>query len=334
MSFERGKRLTKTIEFIRLLGRPQGATIKEMMEELGLSRSTVYRELNVLERQFGIPLYKEEDTRPNRWKIMPDYLKSPSTLKVPDINLNFMEILSLCLLESHKSYYRGTEIEKSISSAFSKLKMFVPDSLLGKIDKIKSLFIPASKFTKDYKGKEHIIDRLTEAMLSQRRCIAEYHSFTSDEVKKFRIAPLSFFEYNQGLYIFACAEGYDDILTLAVERFKDVCLTSEEFEYPEGFDPNQRLEYAFGIVGGEPVEVKIWFSSEQARYIRERRWVKEQRITTRKDGSIVIRMKISGLYEVMRWVLSYGADAKVLEPESLREKMEEELRKTLKNYEK
>ncbi len=334
MDVERGKRLVKSLRIMRLMGRPQGATIEEIAEDLGISRRSVYREIEVLEEVFRLPVYQEEDVRPKRWKIEQGYFKTLPVIKVPDINLNFLEILSLCLLENHKRAYMGTEIEKSITSAFSKLKLFVPDSLLQQIDRIKSLFISASKFTKDYKGKERIIDRLTQAMLQQKRCVAKYHSFTSDEMKELRIDPLSFFEYNHGLYIFARADGYNDILTLAVERFKDVCITGDEFEYPEGFDPNQRLEYAFGIVGGEPVEVKIWFSSEQARYIRERRWVKEQRITTHKDGSIVIRMKISGLYEVMRWVLSYGADAKVLEPESLREKMEEELRKTLKNYEK
>ena len=35
------------------------------------------------------------------------------------------------------------------------------------------------------------------------------------------------------------------------------------------------------------------------------------------DGSLVLSMSTSGLFQVKRWVLSFGAEAKVLAPEEL-----------------
>jgi hypothetical protein len=58
-----------------------------------------------------------------------------------------------------------------------------------------------TKFAKDYSQKEEVIDQLTDAMLLQRTCLVEYHSFGDDTVKHFKIDPLKFFEQEGGLYL-------------------------------------------------------------------------------------------------------------------------------------
>jgi len=40
--------------------------------------------------------------------------------------------------------------------------------------------------------------------------------------------------------------------------------------------------------------VKVWFSAEQARYIRERKWSGTQKIREQKDGSIILSIETSG----------------------------------------
>jgi predicted DNA-binding transcriptional regulator YafY len=92
------------------------------------------------------------------------------------------------------------------------------------------------------------------------------------------------------------------------------------------------LQQAFGMVYDDPLEVTIWFSGDQARYIRERQWAKEQEITTRKDGSIELWMKTSGWYDVKKWILSFGADAELLNPEELRQEIRIESRLVAEKY--
>ena len=55
-------------------------------------------------------------------------------------------------------------------------------------------------------------------------------------------------------------------------------------------------------------------------------------IPKRKDGSIVLWMKTSGWYDVKKWVLSFGADARVLEPLHLRDKIRKEVEMMLQGY--
>jgi len=124
------------------------------------------------------------------------------------------------------------------------------------------------------------------------------------------------------------ATTFGDILTLAVERIQEITPTGSLFEYPKDFDPEELLESAFDIVYEQPIDIRIWFSPDQARYIKERTWSKTQKIEEQEDGSIILSMRTSGWWDVKRWVLSYGKEAKVLEPQTLKEDIVRELEAT------
>jgi predicted DNA-binding transcriptional regulator YafY len=84
------------------------------------------------------------------------------------------------------------------------------------------------------------------------------------------------------------------------------------------------LDAAFGLTYDDPVTLKVWFSADQARYVKERQWAAEQSFDDQADGSTVLSMKTSGWYEVKRWILSFGRDAKLLEPVNLKQDILEE----------
>ena len=86
------------------------------------------------------------------------------------------------------------------------------------------------------------------------------------------------------------------------------------------------------MTSDDPVRVRIRFSRDQARYVQERRWAAEQRITENEDGSIILEMTTSGLWEIARWALTWGGDAEVLEPEELREMVAGEVGRMARVY--
>jgi len=323
----RGKNLIKLLKALEILSNPEGTTIEQMASRLEVNRRSVYRLLEVIEG-LGFPIYDENIPleREKRWKLEETYLKKLPNMRVPDINLSLSEIISLYLLRSEASLLKGTDLEKHTHSAFGKFSMFLPGDALEKLDRIKALFVSASRFMKDYSGKEKLVEQLMDAIMKKETCDIGYHSFHDDKLKNFRIDPLHFFENNGGLYILVNTSTYGDIRTLAVERIQNIKRTGESFQYPEGFDPEALLESAFDMVYGDPVKVRIWFSPDQVRYVKERKWSKNQEIVDQEDGSIILSMETSGWWDVKRWVLSYGSTAEVLEPEDLREEILDELR--------
>jgi predicted DNA-binding transcriptional regulator YafY len=71
--------------------------------------------------------------------------------------------------------------------------------------------------------------------------------------------------------------------------------------------------------------VRIWFSADHAPYVKERDWHPTQTIRENKDGSMVLSFKTNHLFEVKRWVLSWGAGARVLGPKELNQSIMEDI---------
>ena len=92
------------------------------------------------------------------------------------------------------------------------------------------------------------------------------------------------------------------------------------------------VEESFGIFRGKPHRVRIWFSPHVAEFIRSAHWHPGQRISTQKDGSIIFEATVSGLEDIKFWVMKWGANAVVLEPEFLRNDIIRELKEMLDNY--
>lgn len=318
----RGKNQINLMKAVDMLSRPAGVTMYELGEALGIDRRSVYRQLEAIE-ELGFPLMEPEKglDRKKRWKFMPEQVKKFPKMNILNLDLTLAEVIALYFLRHSASVFKGTEIADKINSAFSKLGLFVPEKFASRLDSISTLFIPASKFTKDYSEKGKVIDELRKAIFDRVVCKVRYHSFSDDMVKEYPIEPLHFFEKNGGLYIFANIAKYREIRILAVERIETIEPTGERFAYPKDFDPEGFLSEAFDMVTDAPFKLKVWFSAEQARYIQERTWRKGQKIIGGKDGSIVIEMKTSGWWDVKKWVMSFGPEAKVLAPKKMRDEI-------------
>lgn len=329
-----GHKVKQIFDAINLLAQPCGTTVAELGSRLAIEKRQVYRVIEILEDRFKFIILKEKtvDGGDVRFYFEMEQAKRLMDMKVANLNLTISEIIALHFLKGHAGLYKGSGIEAEIERVYAKLDVFVPADFGERLEKIKNIFLPAVKFAKDYSKKEQIIDRLTDTMLSQHTCLVEYHSFSSDTGKSFKIDPLRFFEHDGGLYLFVRTTSYGEIRLLAVERITNIEETEDSFDEPTGFEPETLLENAFGIVYDDPITVKIRFSADQARYIQERRWAKIQNITHNKDGSIVLDMDTSGWWDVKKWVLSFGADATVLEPVEMREEIKSHLLAALENY--
>jgi len=318
-------RVVELFKALDLLSRRSGTTIMELAEELDMDRKAVDRLLNLIQ-DIGIPVAEPEfEGREKVWRVIPEYASKLRKIMVTDLPLTLQEIVALYLLKGEARIGKHTEIQKRADSAFDKIGQLVPPGVFSQLNRINSLFTSSEKFAKDYSGKEKIIDGCTDAMLRKRTCYVRYHSFSSDEIKNFKIDPLCFFENNGGLYLFVNTTSFGEIRTLAVERIQEITPTDLIFESPEDFDPHALLDSAFDIAWDDPIEVKIWVSEDQARYVKERTWAKGQIITDQLDGSIILEMKTSGWWHVKKWVLSFGCEARVLEPEQLRNDVAQEL---------
>ncbi|MBU1168602.1 MAG: WYL domain-containing protein [Proteobacteria bacterium] len=326
----RGKNLIQLIKALSLLSRPQGCTKKDLVENLGITDRSVSRLLNAIEK-LNIPIFDEQVPleKQKRWHIDATYVDRLPNLSLPKIALTFSEIISLCMMAGESVVFKGTEIDNHIRTTLTKLMFFVPKETRKDLSSLKRIFISKSMGSKTYAGKESVIETLTESILNNNSCKITYHVFYNDTVKEETIGPLHFYENNGGLYLFALKLSDNSVRSYAVERIRRISKLNQDVDYPANFNPEDQLNSAFDLTHGDPVTVKIHFSPNEARYIIEKTWAKIQHIDNHPDGSLTLSMATSGYRDVKRWIMSFGKEARLLEPEGMRKEIEGELKEIL-----
>ena len=83
---------------------------------------------------------------------------------------------------------------------------------------------------------------------------------------------------------------------------------------------------------GPPTKVRVRFAAAAAGYLSEKTWHASQKLTPQKDGSVIFEAEVAGTEEIKRWILTWGAQAVVLEPEPLREEMRREAAAMQRSY--
>ena len=78
--------------------------------------------------------------------------------------------------------------------------------------------------------------------------------------------------------------------------------------------------------------VVVRFSADQAPYVRERQWHPTQRLRELADGRVELTFRAGGMFEIMRWVLSWGDAAEVVRPPALRQEIASTFRSAVAVY--
>jgi len=111
-------------------------------------------------------------------------------------------------------------------------------------------------------------------------------------------------------------------------------VTDEQFAPRKDFNLNDFMRHSFKVMHDDLYSVKARISPAWARWVGEQIWHESQKITKLPDGSLEITFRVAGLDEIKRWVLSFGPEAAVLEPEKLKEMIRKDLSRNLAQYSK
>ena len=154
--------------------------------------------------------------------------------------------------------------------------------------------------------------------------------------KKIRIVyPLALKEARNRWYLIAQDSKDGIVKTFGLDRISNLNMTSKKFECPNDFNPEEKFQYSFGIIsdGTKPEKIKLCLSHGQADYIKSLPLHSSQKIVSENETECVIELFMSPTYDFIMELLSMGQEVKVLEPESLKNKMIEMLKAALKLYE-
>ncbi len=287
-------------------------TLEELADELDYHHRTVRRDVEVLESS-GFPIERERDAATRKVK-----LKVAAGCRTPAIPFNLMEVLSIYFAGNLLKSLRGTPMKEGIDTAIRKIEKTLPVHVLEYVDQSQNALVAKPGPLKDYRAHVETLGKIQQAVAEKRKLEVTYRAYGRPKADRHVYRPYCLCFVDGSLYVIGHSELRGAMRTLLLERVEGVRLQDGKFEMPQDFDADDYLAESFGIWHEDAThEVKIEFSREVAQLIREREWHPSQRLEERKNGRVHLTMRVTGLPQLVSWVLSFGHHAKALNPEDL-----------------
>jgi len=310
-----------------LSARRYGCTVKELAEEAAVSEKTVRRDL-ITFQQAGFPLQETVCPRGlKRWKL--DITAEPA------LTFTFDEAVALYLGRRLMEPLAGTLFWEAAQRAFRKVRAMLGGERLKYVDRFATMFHQTSLGAGDYSNHGEIIDELMQGIEDRKTVFITYQSLQATEAVTYDVYPLGLVYHRGSLYLVGWAPEHEGIRHWKVNPIENAEVTEFPFQRPEGFDLRDHLAKSFGVYQGDgegEVHVKVRFAPAVTRYVSESQWHPSQRLSAKKDGSLVAEFDLGATDEIKTWILSFGRHAEVLEPEGLRGEIVEELEELLSAY--
>ncbi|EMI58463.1 Helix-turn-helix, type 11 domain protein [Rhodopirellula sallentina SM41] len=312
-------------ELLRLITLGRGAvTIESLAGSLGVSEKTVRRDIEGL-RQLGIAI--QEHVCRNGRKTY-----SLSRESIGRVRFTYDEAFSLMVCRPGTSGFNGTVIGDASRSAFEKIQVALGGNhgeYFGRI----SPWLHRSPGYGDYRDQADVIDAITLGIEESNATSIAYRSARSTEPVTYDIHPYGLAEHNGAMYVVGHSCHHGEIRTWKIDRMESAEVTEFPFVRPADFRLSKHFEGAFAVIAGnDPVTVRIRFRGSAARYAAEREINDTQTETPGPGGSLDISVRLTSTIEIKSYILSFGAAAEVIEPESLRTEVAQELQQALTRY--
>jgi predicted DNA-binding transcriptional regulator YafY len=323
----RGEQLARQWQLVQRLARSRaGVGVEELAADVGCTVRTVYRDLDALNLA-GFPVMTER--RDGR-----AYHRFIDTYRLGDVPFTADEVLALAFGEDLLRTLEGTVFHDSIRSALAKIRAGLGPELQDYLGGLAQAFRVLPGPHKNYARQRDTIRVLNEAVLGRRTLRMRYRTGRTGQTRARELDPYRVWYRSGGLYVVGLDHHSDEIRTFAVDRIGEIEPLERRFRVREGFDFDAYIGSSFGVVAETPVRVRIRFApGHHANYVEERSWHPSQSLARGSDGSLELSMEVGGTTELRSWVLSFGPDAEVLEPASLRDEVVRELGAALARYE-
>lgn len=304
-------RLARLLRVVHVLQAHGEAGVKpaEIARQTGISKRTVYRDLEAIEMEIGLPVWSDG----GRWGM-------DAGAFLPPLRLTLHEAMAVFLSARLMTRY-ADKYDPNLAGAFHKLEVGLPDALRVHVDRTLD---DLAQRPVDARFNRHVAD-LTRAWAERRVVTFTYappgYDGAEPRSREARVRPylLEPSLDTHALYLIGWDETRDAIRTFKVERILDLAVTPQTFDAPDAGPLARALRRAWDIIADQPdTTVRLRFAPSVAARVREATWHPSQAVEEAADGSLLWSARVAGTIEIRLWILSWGDDVEVLAPAALR----------------
>ena len=282
-----------------------GISAASLARDCELSERTVYRYIKIL-RLAGMAI--ETNSR--------GYFVNQS-IALAAVNLNLPEAFSL-MLASENMIGSKAPFSPTLEEATQKIFSALPAGLRAAMRDGKEHVLVERAGPIDYSKTDEIF-KLVDAATKEHSVLSLVYRGIDDKRGSSRLVNPYGLMLRSGLwYLVAWCQKREEMRIFRLDRISTAQRTGEIFLMPTDFSMTDYMKDAWQVLKGEPVDITVRFSGRARRLILEGVWHDSQEVLESNDETTLVAFKIGGLREFAAWLIGFGEEAEVVEPDELR----------------
>ena len=280
----------------------------KLAAKLEVSTKTIMRDLAFMRDQLDLPA--EYDPQTYSWRY------SYPVRSFPTVQVSEGELLALLVARKALEQYKGTPYHDQLAHAFDKLSAGLSDKVsFSATSSLESVSFHHQGLSRaDLK----VFASLSRAVMQGVEIEFDYTK-PNGRPERRRVRPYHLANRDNAWYLVGHDHARGDLRNFAVIRMQELTVTSKAFTRPRDFSPEKHFARSFGAyVGKGDHKVVVRFSAAVKALIRERVWHETLEMRDLPDGRLEFVLRLDSLEDIRRWILGWGENAEVVEPETLR----------------
>lgn len=297
------------------------ARAQDLAEHFETSKRTIYRDIEAL-CEAGVPVV----ATPGRgYALMEGYF-------LPPLSFGVDEAMTLLLGADFVAQHFDPQYRAAAGAARRKIEAVLPERHRPELDDLReSLLVVTVAPTQEPPPEVlALLGHLRRAIRERRTVRFRYHARHTagggEGTEDRRADPYSLAHTGGAWYLVGHCHRRGDVRTFRLDRIEALATTDQTFVRPPGFRlrPDDRRDE-------RTLTARILFAEGAARWVRETRYFYITAQEETADG-LLVTLRLRREEDAVPWLLSWGRHARVLEPESLRQRLRDEAEAIGRNH--
>lgn len=294
--------------------------LRDLMERFEISQRQAAREIEHMRLFFYAPIEYSPDKK--------GYYYEDDSFEFPVPMISEEEIISLVIARRLSVTIPDERRKQQLNSFFENLAAYFDLDLPGIGKKISLKNVRYSRVAPG------VFDAVLKGLNRGKKLDIAYRSVYTKESSQRIINPLHLVLYMGSWHIIAYCEMRKGVRDFALSRIRTIEILEDDIDaHLKSLDIKGEIDSAHGIFfEGKKEKVVLRFNEKISDYVREQVWFPGQTLTEETNGEVTLSFFVTAFPEVVREVLSFGADVEVLEPPALREIIKDHIKKLSQEY--
>lgn len=307
--------VVRLYQYRSLFSGRRAVSADEIMNKLEISLATFKRDIAKLRDQMHVPIRFDRDQ--GGYVLDGDHVES----ELPGLWFSPDEMLALATLHQLLAQLGPSVLGTKLRPLRARLDDLIARQGLSGQNVASRIRLAHSA------GKRRLDARTFEAVaaatMGRKRLRVRHFNRQTGESLDRELSPQRLVHYRDNWYLDAWCHLRQDLRSFSVDALSHVEVQGEAAKDVSTRDLDRVLGASYGIFGGVPTAVAVLrFSPQRARWVRRETWHPQQEGRDLPDGGFELSVPYSDERELLGEILRNGAEVEVVEPLSLRRKVQ------------